>query len=148
MIDTGQLRQVLGLPANPTTGEVRIARRGFAKRAHPDLHGEGRGRVMADVNEACDRLIARIRRGERRGPTSPQPSPAAPAAPPVVRRSAGPAFRPVYALSTIAVTILAATATLLLGGVLDTTAVAVALLVGGLSGLAFLIALTRMLKQR
>ena len=67
-MDRAALISILGVAPDPTTGEVRSARRLVARNLHPDVTG-GSVPLMSDVNAACDEWIAEIRRA-RATPTS------------------------------------------------------------------------------
>ena len=128
-MNTGEVIALLGVGEQPTTGEVRVARRRVAKRLHPDLGGEQRTRAMADVNAACDRLMARIRRGD----LNPPPPRVATRPVPVVVAVKRFEFRPVYAAIALATMLLAFTFTVTIVGA-SAGGVAAGLLVAAVAG--------------
>ena len=144
--DAAAAKARLGLTGDPTTGEVRIARRRVAKRLHPDRAGPGAQRAMAELNRTCDELIASIRTsgGALRAPTSGPPPPAetAPAAPadepsdPVATVRARPPDLLDIA-RTLIVLVVATAAVLLVAGSTSGGAIAIALLTGAVVAGAF-----------
>lgn len=144
-MNTGELLQLLELPGDPTTGQVRVARRRIAKRLHPDAHGGRLERAMAEVNAGCDRLIADIRR-RRSEPVVAEPAPAPPIRVDNVR---GPVeFRFEYAISAAFVVLLGFMSAVLVVRSSSAAAIAFAVLVSAILGLAFIGTLIVLLRRR
>lgn len=63
-----ELVALLGVTADPTTAQVRQARRSLARRLHPDTAGQDSAATMAEVNAAVDEWLTQIR-SRRNAPT-------------------------------------------------------------------------------
>ncbi len=144
-MNTGELLQLLELPGDPTTGQVRAARRRIAKRLHPDAHQGRLERAMAEVNAGCDRLIADIRR-QRSKPVVAEPVPAPPIRVDNMRTPVE--FRLEYVISTVVVVLLGFMCTVLIVRSSSAAAVAFAVLVSAILGLAFIGTLIALLSRR
>ena len=72
-VERTALIEVLGVSHDPSTGEVRRARRRVARALHPDTHDDATDQ-MAEVNSACDLWLAEIRARRHAVPTPPEPA--------------------------------------------------------------------------
>lgn len=129
--------RVLGVSENPTTGEVRRARKAAARLLHPDVAGDRAALRFADVNAACDEWIAEIRAQHA---AEAQHSRAAPPA----RAGDLPAR---YAVATLALIVVAIACTIIVAGFSAASIAAGTLLGAGAAG-AYLTVLYRTMRQR
>ena len=97
-MDRTELISLLDVPSEPTTGQVRQARRTLARRLHPDATGSAASSRMAEINAAVDAWIAEIRARRQAGPTGDVTIPSEPPAAPI---DAPVPFRVTHAIATV-----------------------------------------------
>lgn len=130
-----ELVALLGVTADPTTGQVRQASRSLARRLHPDTAGQDSATTMAEVNAAIDEWLAQIR-SRRNAPT---PASAARATAPAPPRGTPPEaqvpLRMAHAAATVVLIIVVALVVVALIGFSTMSLATGALLGSGAAGI-------------
>ena len=138
-MDRTELISLLDVPSEPTTGQVRQARRTLARRLHPDATGSAASSRMAEINAAVDAWIVEIRArrqaGARGRVTTPSESPAVPIDAPVP-------FRLSHAVTTLVLVGAVIGVVVLVGG-LSVMTLATGALLGAVAGAVYAAVLYR-----
>lgn len=127
-----ELVALLGVTPEPTTGQVRQARRSLARRLHPDAAGQESTAMMAEINAAVDEWLTQIR-SRRDAPTPAAPAATAASARPVQTVARVP-LRISYAAATILLVVVVSIVVVALVGFSATSLATGALLGSGAAG--------------